>query len=82
MKTYQEGWDAYTAGRPIDECETEAARRGWWAANAAEAVCLVVDYLAATGQTARIEAFVGFLRDVTLPPVGIENDHEWVRTGC
>lgn len=45
MKTYSEGWDAYAAGRPIDDCETDAARRGWWAANAAEAAAEYADYL-------------------------------------
>lgn len=62
MKTYQEGWDAYAAGRPVDVCETEAARRGWWAANVADAACLVVDYMAATGQDSRVDAVLDFLR--------------------
>lgn len=81
-KTYTEGWDAYAAGRPIDDCETDAARRGWWAANASEAACLAVDYLAATGQAADIDAFVDSLRQCSRPEPGVEDDYEWIRTGC
>lgn len=81
-KTYSEGWDAYAAGRPIDDCTTDDARRGWWAANAAEAACLVVDYLFATGQAGRINEFVEEIRDIQRPEPGIEDDHEWIRRGC
>lgn len=82
MKTYQEGWDAYAAGHPIAVCATDEARRGWLAANAAEAACLVVDYLTATGQAERIDAFIESLRDIQRPEPGIEDDHEWIRRGC
>lgn len=80
--SYISGWNTYVGGHPLDVCETEAARRGWWAANASEAACLVVDYLAATGQAADIDAFVDSLRQHYRPEPGIEDDYEWIRRGC
>ena len=56
--TYKQGWDAYAAGRSIEECETPAARSGWLAANQIDAICATIDYLHATGQSARVAAFL------------------------
>lgn len=80
--SYISGWNTYVSRHPLDVCETEEARRGWWAANAAEAACLVVDYLVATGQADRIDEFVESIRDIQRPEPGIEDDHEWIRRGC
>ena len=80
--SYAEGWRAYLLGRPQRECATAEALRGWWAAKAATAAGMAVDYLYLTGRADRVEAFVESLWDITRPEPGIEDDYEWIRRGC
>ncbi len=67
------GFALYAEGKSDSRCANHAQVVGWYAACTADAACQTIDHMAAEGQTA--EDFDLFLSS-------IEDDYDWIRTGC
>ena len=49
QKHYRIGYELYLANQPFSACQTDGQRRGWLAANAAEAEAGVAGYAQSRG---------------------------------
>lgn len=47
MTQYRIGWNKYASGRPLSACTNEEQRRGWNAANRAQAAAETAMYMEA-----------------------------------
>ncbi len=67
------GFALYAAGYADSRCDNYAQVVGWYDACSAEAACRTMDYMAAAGATSEeLDVFLS----------SIEDDYDWIRTGC
>lgn len=63
------GWDAYANGEPLEACRSDLEIRGWMAALHAEA-------------DSQTDTWLVEHRPVVVYESSIEDDYDWIRTGC
>lgn len=67
---YWRGWDAYANGEPLEGCRSDLEIQGWFAALRADADSQTDAWL------------VEHQPVVVVSESFIEDDYEWIRTGC
>lgn len=71
---YWEGYRKFAAGERWQACTTSEQIRGWLAASAGKAACDIMDAMAKAGASPEeLDRAV---------ESSVEDDYEWIRTGC
>jgi hypothetical protein len=74
---WYEGYRKFAQGESWNRCHTAAELSGWLAAASGSALCGAMDAMAEAGASAAdLDGFLGSVES------SIEDDHQWIRTGC